>query len=416
MGLLERIPMPRLLSPLFLVLILAAGSYAAGAENQITVTQLFDLRVRQEVMDGVLFFLPDPDRNQVRFRTRAGVSIAKDAHTFKLLLANEHRRYIHPDNLPFDWDELIIDQLFWSWKTDQTKLTLGRQNIIWDEGFIMLEGKPYDGSRSIFHDAVRVEHELDEGKLEADFIYNLKRDPVVLAGDADLRLRDADETALAVRFEKGTGAASYIFKAERDPDHLLPDLTTHTLDLGMTRGQETGTRWRGEFAAQYQIWGENTSNLENRMATALYSTLGFNLGKSTRGKAGLFAYSETFRTPWGRWPMWSDLYIYTLIGESTPNRVNVAGWKNIAAPFAGVSRPLSSAVEGKFTAYYLLTPNQNFSARGLLLETRLDFKLNARFSGHLLWEMLDPGGFHEAGTPPITEAVHFLRWEIIFKL
>ena len=52
--------------------------------------------------------------------------------------------------------------------------------------------------------------------------------------------------------------------------------------------------------------------------------------------AGLIAVTLTEQIgsqfmPWGRWPKWSELYVYTLIGESTPGRVHVAAWENIAA-------------------------------------------------------------------------------------
>ena len=69
---------------------------------------------------------------------------------------------------------------------------------------------------------------------------------------------------------------------------------------------------------------------------------------TTRATAGDL---RTFRTPWGRWPKWSELYIYTLIGESTPGRVNVAAWENIAGPQATVTRPLGKVLQFRFSAY-----------------------------------------------------------------
>ena len=148
--------MKKLLLPLVLLLVLTAPAPAKAVRRATKVTPLFDLRVRQEIMDGVLYFLPDPDRNQMRFRSRGGLSVAKNDYEFKLLLTNEHRGYIHPDNIPFDWNELILDQLWLQWKSGETSLTIGRQNIIWDDGFLMLEGHPYDGSRSIYQNAARL--------------------------------------------------------------------------------------------------------------------------------------------------------------------------------------------------------------------------------------------------------------------
>ena len=38
--------------------------------------------------------------------------------------------------------------------------------------------------------------------------------------------------------------------------------------------------------------------------------------------------------------------------------------------------------------------------------------------GHLLWEMLDPGSSHDGrdGLPPLTDTVHFLRWQLAYAL
>ena len=400
---------------LTLALALTSGAPSIGSETakvaKTTVTPHFDLRLRQEVFDGVLHFLPDPDHNQLRFRTRFGLTASGEKHAFKLLLANEFRRYIHPHNANLSWDELIIDQLWWRWADSETKLTVGRQNIIWDDGFIMLEGKPYDGSRSIYHNAVRLQKTIGTRNLELALIYNPKRDQVVLLNDQDRYLRDADETAVAFRYESGQHSASYIFKSETDPDGNLPDLTTHTLSGRATRGDKKGLYWMGEIVGQYQAWQDGTEE----GVFALQTRAEFNLLPPARGEVGFFHYDNKFRAPWGRWPKWSELYIYTLIGESTPNRVHVAAWENIAAPFVGVSGALSDQVDGKIRAYYLLAPNPQLEARGTLLQARLNYKLDKRVSGHLLWEMLDPGKFHEA-VPQLTKTVHFLRWEIIIKL
>ncbi len=103
--------MMRLLCFLVVAWVLTCSFAAAGSDLKTTAAPSFDLRIRQEILDGVFHFLPDPDRNQLRFRTRAGLTINRSLHTFKLLLANEHRRYIHPGGIDFDWNEIIFDQL-----------------------------------------------------------------------------------------------------------------------------------------------------------------------------------------------------------------------------------------------------------------------------------------------------------------
>ena len=393
--------------------------------SSFTMSPLFDLRVRQEILDGVFHFVPDPDRNWVRLRTRAGAAAATGDHEFKILLTNEHRRFVRPDDIVFDRDELILDQAYWAWSVSpHTKLTVGRHNIIWDRGFLMLEGHPLDGSRSIYQNAVRLQVPLAGGDLDLAVIHNPKRDPLVLAGDNNLPLTDADETAIAIRLVRGAAKWYLLWKNEVDPDHVLPHLQALTLGGRTDRKLGDTGELSAELAVQYQKECSGSSDRPDGFALALQAHLADDLGSSWRGKAGFFYYSGAsgdlwaFRTPWGRWPKWSELYIYTLIGESTAGRVNVAAWENIAAPHATATRPISKAIRFRFSAYYLLAPQTDWVPRGVLTETELTFDLWTGLKGHLLWEMLDPGSFHDGrgGLPPVTSIVHFLRWQLSYAL
>ena len=332
---------------------------------------------------------------------------------------------MRPDDIPFDWDEIILDQGYWAWSIfPNTKLTVGRHNIIWDRGFLMLEGHPLDGSRSIYQNAIRLQTPLAGGDLDLAVIHNPKRDPFVLAGDLDRPLTDADETAVAVRLAHGAAKWSLIWKNEVDPDHNLPHL--QVLTLGGRIDHELGDTGdlMGELGIQYQKESSSPSDQPDGFALALQAHLADDLGSAWRGKAGFFYYSgasgdlHAFRTPWGRWPKWSELYIYTLIGESTPGRVTVAAWENIAAPHAEVTRPFGDSFRFRFSAYYLLAPQTDWIPRGALTETELTFDLLPGLKGHLLWEMLDPGRFHDGrgGFPPLTSTVHFLRWQLAYAL
>jgi hypothetical protein len=398
---------------------------AEEPSSSFSISPLFDVRIRQEILDGVFYFAPEPDRNWIRFRTRAGAAAETGHHAFKILLTNEHRRFITPDEGAFDWDEIILDQAYWSWSTGtDTKLTVGRQNIIWDRGFLMLDGHPLDGSRSIYQNAVRYQAPLGGWDVDLALIHNPKRDPIVLFGDDDRPLTDADETAAALRMTHGTSKVSLIWKNDVDPDGNLPHL--QVLTVGGRTDRKTGESGElmGELALQYQKTCGGRTNGPDGFAMALQTHYAKDLGKSWRGKGGFFFYSgngngmEAFRTPWGRWPKWSELYIYTLIGESTPGRIHVAAWENIAAPHVTVTRPLGAAVKFRFSAYYLLAPQTDWAARGGMTQTELKFDILPGLDGHLLWEMFAPGDFHHGrgGLAPLTSTVHFLRWQLAYAL
>ena len=421
----ERVPV-RYFVLIFMVLASLPAVTAAGDDaSSFAMTPLFDLRVRQELLDGVYYFAPDPDRNWIRFRTRAGARATAGNHEFKILLTNEHRRFLGPGTVVFDWNEIILDQAYWAWSiSPDTKLTFGRHNIIWDRGFLMLEGHPLDGSRSIYQNAIRLQTPVGGSDLDLALIHNPKRDPIVLAGDSDLPLTDADETAVAIRLTGGTAKVSLIWKSEVDPDQVLPDL--QVLTLGGRTDRKTGDSGElmAELAVQYQKEDNGSAGNSDGFAMALQTHFADDLGAAWRGKAGFFFYSgdgngmRAFRTPWGRWPKWSELYIYTLIGESTRGRIHVAAWENIAAPHATVTRPIGDLFKFRFSAYYLLAPQTDWAARGAMTQTELKFDILPGLDGHLLWEMLAPGGFHDGrgGLEPMTSTVHFLRWQLAYAL
>ena len=405
------------------LLVIAMLLPVAASAAKLQITPLLDLRVRQEVLDGVLYFAPDPDGNWIRVRARGGARADLDDHSLALRLTNEHRHFLHPESQP-DWDELILDRAFWQCRmAASTTFTLGRQDIIWPGGFLMLEARPYDGSRAIFQNAVRLQH----GGVDLSYIRNLQRDHLVIAGDDQRRLRDMDETGIALQVTDKRLSWSAIYKSESDPRNILRDLVTGTFGLRYAGPSGDTGSWEAEVAVQYlKLQGDEGDREGEATAMALQAFYENDLGdRGTRLEVGGFFYSgnsdkdwASFRAPWGRWPKWSELYIYTLIGESTPGRVTVAAWENIAAPRLQLRHPLGHRWIGRLGLNYLLAPEPSWQARGLLTQAELEAELGAGFSGHLLWEMLVPGAFHDGsnGLAPLTDPVHFLRWQIMWTI
>ena len=331
------------------VLVGAVASLGAETETRsLTIKPLFDLRIRQEILDGVYHFDPvEQDRNWVRYRTRAGAHLTSGDHEVQLRLANENRSYLTPDDVDHDWDEVIIDRAQWTWHaSESTRLDVGRQDIVWDDGFLMLDPHPLDGSRSMYHTAVRLRTKRDHTDLDVSLIHNPRRDHLVLIDDQERALCDADETAVAVHVSAADWRFSGIWKYEDFTGDLFP-LTTWTLGLRREGDLGRSGRFRVEAAVQYQDFDLSDQPSGGLLRDEDYDGWAFALQAFGRApiaartdlEAGVFYYSgadqgsqRAFRTPWGRWPKWSDLYIYTLIGESTPGRVHVAAWENIAAP------------------------------------------------------------------------------------
>ena len=378
-----------------LLLILIAVSAIA---DDTSIKTNFDLRIRQEILDGVYHFAPDTDRNWLRTRSRFGVVIKNGEHRISARLCNEFRNNLDTSGA-FNEDELILDQLYYKWKNKKTTLTIGRQDIIWPGGFQMLEGHPLDGSRSIYQNAIR----LQQGGLDIALINNPMYDDFVLYNDQNRRLTDMDEIGFASRYTHKRHQFSLIWKDEDDMSEVIEELSTASC----------GYRYKTktvllEATAQFQ-----DGNIEQSWEFAGHMNYKIKLNKNNRVEFGGFHYSENYRSTWGKWPMWSELYIYTLIGESDDGRAHVAEWANITAPYITLNHKLNKKCTARLTAYQLLTDKPGLQTRGTLTQAELKFKISKKTSSHLLWERLDPGEFHNGS---IDDPIHFVRWQFSHKI
>ena len=394
-----------------------------------------DLRLRQEVLDDLYYFTPaQPDRNWIRLRSRAGLAYGwGKSNELEARLCSEFRKINTPDT-PLNYDEIILDRLLYRYRpSDWATLTLGRQDIAWDDGFLVMDGTPLDGSRSAYMNALRLEFSSDDpdfSLLEAFAAYNPAYDDLVLwDDDIERRLTDADETAAALcaRFGRHHQLA-LIWKRERDPDHARPALDAWTLDY---RGERTrgAASLMGELALQHQDWsgrGVDTSGL----AWAMQLRLRREVSAEVRADLGLYAYSGrvgdqlAFRTPWGRWPRWSELMLYRLIGED-----GVGAWANIAAPWLEIERRRNGTLLG-FGVQAIVAPEPDWAYRDLLFRACLEFPLARGFAAQFLMEtfaMADDAHSISYSPPPFGEATvaphsidsgggFFLRWQITYAL
>jgi hypothetical protein len=404
--------MKKILSLMILLLPIVAS---AGP----TVETAFDLRVRQEVLEKVYFFAPDSDQNWIRVRPRLTLGLKDGHHGLQMRLTNEHRHYITPDQ-DFDEDEVIVDRLAYTWRGKNTNLTIGRQDIIWNHGFLMLDGHPLDGSRSIYHNAIR----LRRGGLDVAAIYNLQQDDLVLYKDQDRLLSDMDEIGLAAKYDRGPNQFSLIFKDEKSADIPTPSLRSTTFAWRHTRQIDCCSSAFIEVALQNQRYSDQiagTTPLKDGWPMALQMQLDAKLRHEFTGEFGAFYYAganeshEAFRTPWGKWPKWSELYIYALIGDGRPGdgRVNVGSWENISAPYVTLRRPVMADAVARLSVYQLMSETPSWDSRGTLVQTELKFLLMKNLSGHLLWEALIPGDYYDG---MLDKTAHFLRWQLTYSL
>lgn len=398
--------------------LLAATLLTAATAVALDLAPLADVRVRQEVLDGVYHFDGDEqDRDWLRVRTRLGMAVTEGEHRGEVRLINEHRHVFTPDT-DLDWDEVLIDRLSWRWtpRPDLT-VTTGRQDIIWPGGFLVLEGHPLDGSRSIFHDGVRLQADLPHGQLDVAVVHNRQRPGLVLVGDQHRDLNLGDETGVLARLVQGRWGASFIVKDQ--------EMRTYTAAVRHAGAVSGAGDLEAELALQYQQGGvpvrwDAGGRHDHGWALAGQAFLTRGLGADLDLQMGGFYYSgagdglRPFQVPWGSWPKWSELYIYTLLGESTSGRPHVAHWENVAAPRLQLRRPLHPRLDGRLGATWLLAPEPELLSRGVLVQAGVEVRLAASLAGHLLVEWFDPGAFHDGrgGLAPLQDPISFFRWQL----
>ena len=411
----------------------------------------FDTRVRQVTIHNLLDFDSEEDSgfpgDAVFFRVRHRLSADlhfRQGFSLQSRFTTEWRKYLDPWETP-QKTEIILDNLY----LDVPKIAdlplgvrIGRQDIIRGEGFVLMDGGPGDGSRSIYHNAVLFMLDGDaigfrRAEIDLFAIRNPKFDEFVVANDLDTKMVDKDETAFGVYMTQpvpmvGKNETYYIYKEEEPHDAPEPETKLHTLGTRSTGDLPWDLRFGLEAAYQF---GEH-AEAQTGKKLADHSSYGGYLWVSRSFlallhpsiKLGTFYLSgddpgtednEAWNPLFSRWPKWSELYIYTQINEGR----GVAYWTNTMSLNAQIGLKLSGSVGATYTYHYLTAPEESEygDTRGHLHAWKVSATISDNISTHFLAERLDPGDVYPnpsgegVGTKPKDDA-YFLRWEVMFKM
>jgi len=481
---------------LLAVLLSLAGALAAKAQEDYEVppppvafTGGLDTRIRQVFLHNLLDF--DDDGGPAADK----LLLASDAHFFRIRhriwgqfklhsgprlfarFTTEWRKYLDPYLAP-EKTQIIADNLY----LDIPRLPgvplsarIGRQDIVRGEGFILLEGGPADGSRSIYHNALLLgfdaqELGLERTKVELLAIRNPAWDPIPIANGATDEQKasphgqykpivENDETALGAYitsrlFKPQQIEAYYLYKEEEDEALADPHLKLHTL----------GARLSGELPADFDYAAEGavqfgTHELEPRLGAQLDGGAASLDHRSYGGYAWiardlLFLWRPRIKTgavflsgddpaerdlpcacddirfqneawvpPFSRWPKWSELYIYTLI----PEQGRVANWSNMLALHASIDFTLSSKSHFSYGFYYLRAPYPLVAEDGAGAHTTYPlygtgnergqlhrWKFSTQLTDAVTWHFLVER-FAAGDFYYAQDDAYFLRWELMWK-
>lgn len=334
----------------------------------------------------------------------------------------------------WDWRDGQFDLLNAKIKIPDTPatFTVGRQELMLGDGWLVLDGTPLDGSRTLSFDAARLNLDLRPAQTTADVIHiqnwsdtDRWLPPI---NDRDQHMIEQDEIGgifyVSNKSIQNTTIDGYfIYKDDEDVLANGDDGDIYTLGTRVSHDWTQHFNTRAEAAIQtgrrnrqdVRAFGLNSRGtyffrdaFKNQIRLTYEYLSGDNPNSDTR--------NEAFDPLWGRWPQWSEMYIYTVAGETRPaemtNHHRLAfGWQ------ADPTNKLTLS-----TDYHLLFADQNTyrdrvgfsdhgSFRGQLLIGMLRYRFNRFLSGHVLAEYYWPGNYFE---DPKESPVAFLRTELVF--
>ena len=440
-----------------------------------------DLRLRNEYFNSALTLskLNQPLHEQDYFRFRERLWLALQPVTnlnVTARITGEERDWMRPSfTRQFDNGQGgdgrygIMDNAYLKWSNafDQPlTITAGRQDIQLGDPlnwWLVMDGTPYDGSWTFFFDSIRGTYNLSEIQTKFDFIYiyqNALPDEWIPTigpsgnnqypkGAAPYWLTEQTEQGAIVYLTnkslKNTEIDGYfIYKGDnRVHTDILPN--GDDADIFTIGGKVTGAPWEHvKYSAEgaYQFGRKNDPKLLHDDSNSKVSAnrgidaFGVNSSLSYLCKDSLdnqfsvsFEYltgdnpkttgrDEMFDILWGRWPRWSELYIYSYPAETAGKIAQLNDIMRI-----GPTWNITPIKDTTFSATYnaLFAPegvptramvNQfnygNF--RGHYLQTVLKHQFNKYISGHLWGEWVWQGDFYDR-----RDLMTFLRAELMFK-
>ena len=423
-----------------------AGDFTYGA----------DLRVRQTKFTNVQLRAPVTlDWNMFRIRPRIwGQYAISENMSVRGQITNEFRHWLEPQSkkdagdaeFPDEWG---IDNLYLGMKglaDGNLDLRIGRQNIIYGTGKVILDGTPGDGSRTIYMDAIKATWKgFEDMTIDILGIYNSAENPLVVNGQdrpltnytgKDVN-REMDEMGLGL-YLKHKGFQEnvpfefyYLFKSEAE--YTLAGggkvSSASISTIGTRLMPKLTDSLSGNLEVAYQMGSQGDFDRSGLMVDAKL-TMKISAMKQYKPAASLGLYMLSGNDPdtadkdegwtpvFSRWPQYSELYIYAMAAD----RASVADWSNMMLPYVEVT----CAPHAKMTSAMLLGymrapqkdgPDPDGSTRGILFTWWNKFKLKQgllrekdALSGHLLIEMVKPDSYYLS-----EDTMTWIRWEFMYS-
>lgn len=407
-----------------------------------------DLRLRNEYFDNALALndqaaLHDQDFFRTRLRLWGSVSPVEDL-ALNARLAAEPRTWMRPSfakqytGLGTEGRYVLFDALNAKWTNSSSEnlvtVTVGRQDVQFGDTldwWLVADGTPGDGSWTSYFDAARLSVENKRTKARFDLVALSQR---AMPGSA-LPILGAEKTyTLSEQNEQGVVAYLSLVPAT---DHRVDGYFIYKGDKAAVSAGDTGDiytvggKWSGRASPSltyglegaYQWGGKSDptvrparSGRRDLSAWGANGNLTFHFRDAVSGKLSLFGEylsgddpstegkDEMFDILWGRYPRWSDAYVYSYVMETGGriaqlNNLLRTGLSYSLAPTKqdAVSISCSLLTAPEATPTRALSPGLFTTTghdRGRLLQLTLKHRFSSRLSGLFCAEYLTQGDFY----------------------
>jgi hypothetical protein len=422
--------------------ILPAGQNtpAPGAEKRPVLKFTFTERVREETSDNVTS-LDDSAADSsayVRFRTSLMAQWTPGENLeLTVRLTNENRYYLAPKSDPklhenYSINEVFFDYLYLKWKNPArlpVTLTLGRQDLMLGEGFIIFDGGPLDGSRSAYFNGARADWAVGgKNTLMMFYVYQPATDTILpRINDVGQKMVEQAEEGYGFYFTgtwRKVAFESYFFRKNIRATETLPSSGYFTLGGRVQVPFGSNLSLAAEGAYQFGTLGEidrrglgGYFHLDYRTDAAFpwpsQCTFG-GIYLSGDNPATADKY-EGWDPAFSRWPKWSESLIYLLAKESKP-----AYWTNFVSLYGGLNFALADNIKLALTWHHLTAAERTLptaflsgqgTGRGDLGIVKLTYDISSHLQGHFIWEEFKPENFYFSGA----QSYAWVRFELLFR-
>jgi hypothetical protein len=428
-------------SLLLFTFITAVPAAAQSAAEPRRFTLGFEEWIRSDDWNNVLDVSDktNDQRDQLRDRSRLWVSTpVTGLFDFTAGMAMENTQRV---GLPVQWNEAYFDQANFTVRklfVNGLSLKVGRQDIVRGEGFVILDGTPGDGPRSIYFNAAVLTYA--KGKSQIDFmgILDPARDRFLPVFHNQQRLVQSwDEQALGAyftnrHFTNVTLESYYFLKKEihdvlaRTNPQFQPDRHVNTVGGRVSVKLDRQTDMAAEYARQWGMqhggatigaWG-GYSWVKHTLNRPLqpYAKMGYwaMSGNNPKTPNRLGAWDPLF----SQYPKWSDSYVYTMGKE-----VGVGYWTNlrmsqVEGGFSPVRKTTLALVWYHMNSFYPFAGSPATfgpgTTRGEHFQVRAEYRPNPACTAYIHYESLQPGDFYMTSRAPAFEVQAQVVYRFMF--